>query len=213
MNNKYRFFVGPLAAVLMLLAGQAAAEKGDWITRGGVANVNPDASSDILGIDVDDDTQVGLTFAYMITDKIGVELLAATPFEHNITSAALGLKVGSAKQLPPTVNVQYYFLGSDSKFRPYAGVGVNYTFFWDEEVTDEFEAVAGVSSLSLDDSWGLSLQLGADYHINEKWLINASVWKLDIETDATVQSQNLGRVKISVKVDPWVYMVGIGYRF
>jgi outer membrane protein W len=50
MNNKYRFFVGPLAAVLMLLlSGQAAAEKGDWITRGGVANVNPDASSDILG--------------------------------------------------------------------------------------------------------------------------------------------------------------------
>jgi outer membrane protein len=68
------------------------------------------------------------------------------------TSWALGLKVGSAKQLPPTVNVQYYFLGSDSKFRPYAGVGVNYTFFWDEEVTDEFEAVAGERSLSLDDS-------------------------------------------------------------
>jgi outer membrane protein len=80
-------------------------------------------------------------------------------------------------------------------------------------VAGEFEAVAGESSLSLDDSWGLSLQAGADYYINDKWLVNAAIWKLDIETDATVQTENLGRVDVSVDVDPWVYMIGIGYRF
>jgi outer membrane protein len=217
MSKKYRIFPRPLAAaiaaIMMLAAGQAVAEQGDWIARVGAANVDPDASSDILDIDVDDDTQVGLTFAYMVTDNIGVGLLAATPFEHTIVSKELDLKVGSAKQLPPTLSLQYYFLGSDSKFRPYAGIGVNYTYFWDEDVAGEFEAVAGESSLSLDDSWGLSLQAGADYYINDKWLVNAAIWKLDIETDATVQTENLGRVDVSVDVDPWVYMIGIGYRF
>ena len=217
MTRKYRNLAGPrvaaMAALMIFVAGPVAAEQGDWIARAGIANVNPDASSDILDIDVDDDTQLGLTFAYMITDHIGVELLAASPFEHTIESKELNLKVGSAKQLPPTLNLQYYFLGSDSKFRPYAGIGVNYTYFWDEDTAGEFEAVAGASSLSLDDSWGLSVQAGADYHINDKWLVNAAIWKLDIETDAKLQTENLGPVGVSVEIDPWVYMVGIGYRF
>ena len=210
---KYRAFAGPLAMAMILMSGQAMADKGDWIARAGVANVNPDPDSDILNIDVDDDTQLGLTFAYTVTDHTGVELLAATPFTHDIRSKELGLKVGSAKQLPPTLNLQYYFLGSDSKFRPYAGVGVNYTYFWDEDTAGEFEDVAGNSSLSLDDSWGLSLQAGADYHINDKWLINAAVWKLDISTKAKLETENLGPVQVDVDIDPWVYMIGVGYRF
>ncbi len=67
--------------------------------------------------------------------------------------------------------------------------------------------------LSLDDSWGLSLQVGLDYHINDKWLLNAAVWNLDIETTATIKTANLGKIKTDVDIDPWVYMVGVGYKF
>ena len=42
----------------------------------------------------------------------------------NLYRTSMGLKVGSTKQLPPTLNLQYYFLGSDSNFRPYAGEGI-----------------------------------------------------------------------------------------
>ncbi len=212
-RNPCRFSIGLLAIVTAVTACQAIAEQGDWITRAGFANVNPDASSDVLDLDVDDNSQIGLTLTYMMTDNIGVELLAATPFEHDITSDGLGLKVGSAKHLPPTLNLQYYFLGSNSQFRPYAGIGLNYTVFWDEDTAGEFEAAAGNSSLSLDDSCGLSLQLGADFQIDDKWLINGSVWKLRISSDATAKTANLGRVDIDVDIDPWVYMIGIGYRF
>tara|TARA_B100000315_G_C14593761_1_gene597467 strand:+ start:2386 stop:2982 length:597 start_codon:yes stop_codon:yes gene_type:complete len=198
---------------MAMAASQAVAEKGDWIARVGLANVNPDSSSDILDLDVDDNSQVGLTFTYMLSDNLGVELLAATPFEHDISSKALGVKVGSAKHLPPTLNLQYYFLGSDAQFRPYAGIGVNYTVFWDEDTAGAFEAVAGNSSLSLDASWGLSLQLGADYRVNDSWLINGSVWNLDISSDATANTTNLGRVDIDVDIDPWVYALTIGYTF
>jgi outer membrane protein W len=82
--------------------------------------------------------------------------------------------VGSAKQLPPTVNVQYYFLGSDSKFRPYAGVGVNYTFFWDEEVTDEFEAnplfeVRGIAA-EADSSASMRVDKATKYRSMMAWI-------------------------------------------
>jgi outer membrane protein len=208
-----------LMAVATLGAGQAMAKEGDWIVRAGVANVDPDADSNVanigvnLDVDVDDDTQLGITAVYMVTDHIGLELLAATPFEHDISSGTLGLDVGTAKQLPPTLNVQYYFLGTDSSFRPYAGVGINYTVFFDEDTAGEFDAIAGKSDLQLDDSWGLSLQVGLDYHINDKWLLNATVWNLDIQTTATIKTENLGTVRTDVDIDPWVYMVGVGYKF
>jgi outer membrane protein len=208
-----------LLAVTAFGAGQAAAKEGDWIVRAGVANVDPDADSDVsnigerLDVDVDDDTQLGITTVYMVTDHIGLELLVATPFEHDISSGFLGVDVGTAKQLPPTLNLQYYFLGTDSSFRPYAGVGINYTIFFDEDTAGEFDAIAGKSDLQLDDSWGLSLQVGLDYHINDKWLLNATVWNLDIQTTATIKTENLGTVRTDVDIDPWVYMVGVGYKF
>jgi outer membrane protein len=58
-----------------------------------------------------------------------------------------------------------------------------------------------VSSLSLDDSWGLSLQLGADYHINDKWLINASVRKLDIETNQLFEVRGIVAESASIGFD------------
>ena len=77
------------------MAGPALAHKaGDVIVRLGGIKVDPDASSEVfnpalpavggLGVDVDDDTQLGLTLAYMVTDSIGVELVGATPFTHDI---------------------------------------------------------------------------------------------------------------------------------
>jgi outer membrane protein len=53
----------------------------------------------------------------------------------------------------------------------------------------------------LDDSWGLPLQLGADYHINDKWLINASVWKLDIETNQLFEVRGIAAESGSIGLD------------
>src|SRR5690606_33287466 len=91
---------------------------------------------------LDSDTQLGLNFAYMVTDKVGIELLAATPFSHDVGVAGLqgglaGLngKLGSIKHLPPTLSVVYYPLNNASAFKPYVGAGINYTWFFDEELS------------------------------------------------------------------------------
>jgi outer membrane protein len=40
-----------------------------------------------------------------------------------------GTDIGSLKHLPPTLSLQYHFTGMS--FRPYVGLGVNYTRFSD----------------------------------------------------------------------------------
>ncbi len=219
--RKSIFAVSLLAAALVSPLANAY-QQGDVIVRAGAANVEPNSSSDDLEVNgtkisgtkddvhVGTDTQLGLTFAFMLQDHLGLELLAATPFKHDIQLKGAG-KLATTKQLPPTLSLQWYPMETNSKFQPYAGVGVNYTTFFDENLTSDAEA-AGFSDLSLDSSWGVAGQLGMDYLVTDHVLLNAAVWYIDIDTQA---SMNLGdaRVKDNVTIDPWVYMVGVGYKF
>ena len=66
--------------------------------------------------------------------------------------------------------------------------------------------------LKLDDSWGLSTRAGVDLELGNQWLLNASFWRIDIDTEATLNSA-LGKVSADVDVDPWVYMLSVGYKF
>lgn len=227
-----------LTASLLSLAIAApfaqAHEAGDFIIRAGAITVDPDESSGKLRTDgvkvagtkatVDSDTQLGLAFAYMLTDHIGLELLAATPFKHQVSvkglNSALGMsgldgKLADVSHLPPTLSLQYYPMNPKSKFQPYAGVGINYTIFFDESLSSSRKG-QGFSGLSLKDSWGWTAQLGFDYMLNESAMFNASVWYMDIETTATVNGPSaLGvrKTKVDVDIDPWVYMIGFGYKF
>ena len=78
---------------------------------------------------------------------------------------------------------QWYFGDASSKFRPYVGAGINYTTFFDNGFNDHGKE-AGLSDLSLKDSWGAAGQVGVDYLINRDWLVNMSVWYMDIDTTA-----------------------------
>lgn len=214
--------IGGLAST----AGALAYESGDIIVRAGVASVQPEEDSSTLTLHgvgslagtsagVDNSEQLGLTLTYMLTPKWGIGVLAATPFEHDIKANGLagGIDAGEAKQLPPTITLQYFPLESSSAFQPYIGVGINYTVFFSEDVDSELEGLLGPGDLDLDESLGLAAQIGADYTIGENWLVNASIWYLDIDTDATFNFDSGARVTADVDVDPWVYMIGLGYRF
>ena len=175
-------------------------EEGDLIIRAGAATVDPDGSGGLNGtLTVDDDTQLGITGTYMFTNNLGVGVLASTPFKHDLYLVGAG-KIGDTKHLPPTVTLQYHF-NNDTGFTPYVGAGVNYTKF--------FEESSSLGDLKLDDSWGLALEAGLDWAIDENWLLSAQVWYIEIDTDAKLNGAPL----TNVEIDPWVYMVGVGYKF
>ena len=232
MSSK-RTYVSKIATTVLLAGlgtgvGSALAyEAGDLILRAGVASVQPDEDSSTLEINgtgavgtsagVGNSDQLGLTLTYMLAPNWGIGVLAATPFEHDITAhgvTSASIDAGEAKQLPPTVTLQYFPMDSSSAFQPYVGVGINYTIFFSEDVDSDLETAIGASGdLELDDSIGLAAQVGFDYALNEHWVLNASVWYLDIDTEATFKFDNGTRIEADVDVDPWVYMIGLGYVF
>ncbi|MGI2178607.1 outer membrane protein OmpW [Shewanella frigidimarina] len=194
--------------------GAAAHQAGDIIVRAGVAMVAPNESSPVVAniaeFGVDNDVQLGLNFGYMLTDNLGIELLAASPFSHDVSLGELG-KIADSKQLPPTLVAQYYFGDSQSALRPYIGLGINFTNFYDSEFTQEAKDL-GLDNLSLSNSWGVAAQVGFDYQIDKKWLVNASVWYAQISTDVSFD-MGADHVVVDTDIDPWVYMVSIGYTF
>ena len=198
-----------------LSAGAYAHEAGEFFVRAGTATVRPTAGSDnVLGslgsFNVDNNTQLGLTMTYMATDNVGVELLAATPFRHKVGTGPTG-DIATVHHLPPTLMAQWYFGDAASKVRPYIGAGINYTMFFDENFNDTGQS-AGLSDLSLKNSWGAAGQVGVDYLINRNWLINASVWYMDIDTDVRFKAGG-AQQSVSTRLDPWVFMFAAGYRF
>lgn len=92
-----------LSASLFALALAAplahAHQASDIIVRAGAITTAPNEDSGELKLDgakisgtkatLTSDTQLGLTFAYMLTDHIGLELLAATPSSTKSASKAL----------------------------------------------------------------------------------------------------------------------------
>jgi len=63
--------------------------------------------------------------------------------------------------------------------------------------------------LSLGDSFGFSVQAGADFNLSNNWLINGSIRYIDLSTRAKLDGVSLGNVDI----DPIVYSLNIGKRF
>jgi outer membrane protein len=211
-----------------------AHEAGDIILRAGAITVNPKDDSSSVKVDqgplagtnlggkatMNSDTQLGLNFAYMLTSNWGIELLAATPFEHDVKlkGTALGAangKLGSLKHLPPTLSVVYYPLDAKSVFQPYVGAGINYTWIYDEHVSSQAQA-NGFSNFKADNSWGMAFQVGADYMLTDNIMLNAQMRYIDIDTRATVENDAVApgtRARVNVDVDPFIYMVGLGYKF
>ena len=212
-----------IVPALMLVGAVSvqAYEAGDVVLRAGYTSVSPNDDSSKLTINGDeidayvqvgDDAQLGLTVSYMVSSHWAVELLAATPFTHDISSRELGVKVGEVSHLPPTLSALWYPLSAQSAWQPYLGLGVNYTHFFSESVDGELEGVIGPASMELDDSWGLAAQVGVDYMLNDDWLLNASVRYIDLSTEAVIQSDTV-TVETDVDIDPYVYTLSVGYKF
>ncbi len=214
ISNSQRLFLSLCAGVILSFSSQSALSSDKMILRAGITHVDPDTSNDqklkttlgTLGakeMDVGSNEQLGMAFSYPLGNSLAVELLVATPFDHDISVD--GTDIGSTKHLPPTLSLTYDLpLGEDAPFTVYTGAGFNYTKFFEEEAKG-----LNLGKLELDDSFGLALQVGVDVPFTETIGFNASVRWIDINTDLKLGGADIGELEI----DPWVYTLGIGYYF
>jgi outer membrane protein len=218
-----------LVAATALSTGAMAQDPGDWLVRIGVSHVDTDTDSGDLSvggsvlpgaqIKVGNDTQPTINVSYMLTRHVAIETLAALPFKHAIKGDGIlegAGQLGSTKHLPPTVSLQYH-LRPNAPLRPYVGIGLNYTTFFSSSGTDALDAaLGGPSSLSIRDSFGLALQVGADFAVNDWLFFNLDLRYVQIEADARITTQtNTGEVNSRIKadIDPLVLSAGVGFRF
>lgn len=221
-----------LTLASLLLAAPASA---DFAVNIGAITVAPDDSSSNLNVieqvaglpagstalGVNNNTQLGLTFDYTLTPNWSVQLIAATPFSHEIKvngSAIDGLKVGKTKHLPPTLLAQYHFMPEQQTFDPFVGVGLNYTVFFDEQVDGQLEGaldalnVTGATdavSLKLKSSFGLALQAGVNVKLTESLGLHLMLSKMDIDTTGRVRVNGNTVQSVAVNIDPYVAMLGL----
>ena len=195
-----------LALALLPLPTQAH-EAGDWLFRAGAHIVDPKSDNgrlagDTLAVDVDSSIRPTLMIEHMITANLGVELILATPFKHDISLN--GVHAGSTRHLPPTLSLQYHF-NPQGKVQPFIGAGLNYTWFDGEKSTGP---IAG-ANLKLGNSWGLAAHAGIDVIINQNWFWGVDVRWFDIDSDVQVNGAGVG----TANIDPLAYGLFVGYRF
>lgn len=215
------------AGLLALVAAPALAyEPGTWVLRGGVGTVQPKSHSltysDADGtatVDVEDATSVTLAATYMLTRNWALDVAVALPFEHDINLTAdigagpVTAKIAETKQVPPTFSIQYHFL-PDGNLQPYAGLGFNWTTFSSTKLLPDF-VVDEIGGLTIDDSFGVAAQFGADWKFGENMVLNFDVRWIDVDADVFVvapafaSEEKLG----AAQVDPWFYALNLGFYF
>lgn len=202
-------------AAALTMTSAIAVPAGTWSVAAGAHMVDPKSDNGTLAngaldVDVDSDIRPTISGEYFVANNIGIELLAAIPFHHDITlTDANGDEVDAKTQhLPPTLSVQYHFDGYDlpMNMKPFVGVGVNYTTFFKEKV---YIPDTGSYDLELDDSVGVAGHIGLDIPFAPTEAFRIDARYMDIKTDASLNGDDLGEVDIS----PWVYGVAFVKQF
>ena len=183
----------------------AQAQEGPWMVRVRAVNLDPaNTDSTGLGLAINSKVIPEVDISYFFTPNIAAELVLTVPQKHTIRSN--GAAIGSLKHLPPTFTLQYHFTGMDA-IKPYVGAGVNYTRFTSVNFTPA--VVAGLGPTLSADSFGFALQAGVDIAIAKNMVLNFDVKKVQIKTNVNSFGAKVG----SLKVDPWLVGMGIGWRF
>jgi len=194
-----------IAAALALAGMGVQAAESPWLMRVRAVNLDS-ANSDTtgLGLSINNKVIPEVDFSYFVTPNIAAELILTYPQQHDLKSN--GAKIGSLKHLPPTLSLQYHF-APEATFRPYVGLGVNYTNF--SSVSFDPAVVKALNPSIDSSSWGLSAQIGADFVIGKNLYLNVDVKKVQIGTKVYSNGTEVGKFK----VDPLLIGVGVGFRF
>jgi outer membrane protein len=245
MRNKVHVKAACMSAIacLAVFTGNAHAQSSGSTTIGvGWLHVMPQGQSGLTnivsagGVPVNQDVPdtgfhagnsdaASFSIEYHVTDNIGVALLMGMPF----TSELIGDRslsqfgvVGETKPLAPILEARYHLFSADSKFRPFVGVGANYTWFANTHLTNNSFVAANFgpgssTSASLSPSWNPVLDIGATYAITKHWSLGASLIYMPLSTTLTTRSTNVVGsevvTKTKIRVNPLITLLNVLYTF
>jgi len=158
-------------------------------------------------LEIGDASTLAICYERSLSPHLSVEVALGVPPRHDVMAkgpiAFLG-RVATVKQFAPTVFLNYSFLDETSAFRPFVGIGVNYTRFIGAK------SMIG-QKIELSDSTGLAGQIGATYAINKQWGIYGAFIMAKVESDLVATATTVQTTTIDFR--PKVLTVGVSYRF
>ena len=194
-----------LLAALMAPSALAAQAGGHsehpWTLRTRALLVGANAKSDPAGLDVYSAFAVEADISRRFSRHLAAELILASS-SHEVTSTSDGVEspLGSVELLPPTLLVQWHFV-PDGRVHPYLGAGVTLSVF--------YEKSGVLDSLDLATKVAPAAQVGVDWDLSSRMLLNADLKWIWLETTLENQGAEIARLTI----DPFIIGVGVGFRF
>ncbi|HUQ00115.1 MAG TPA: OmpW family outer membrane protein [Aeromicrobium sp.] len=159
---------------------------------------------------VGDATTVILVYERLFGPNFGAELVMGIP--PTIKAKASGSvaflnatgTVLSTKNYAPTLLFNYHFFEPGATWRPYVGVGVNYTQFRNvkSSLADDVE---------MGSSWGPAAQVGIDYAITKDISAFASFAVVKVKSKVVATTSTV--LTTTVDFRPTVYSAGVSYKF
>lgn len=211
--------IGSMALALLVTA-PALAQSTGWSGKLGYNEFYPQVSSgEITGvpgseIGVGNGGGLFVSAVYAFDEHFSAELAFGVPPRLDITgqgSVKAAGKIGDAKIYAPILLAQYRF-APGSAFRPYVGIGVTYAKFASVRtapILAQLMNPGGSVSASIDNTWGLTGQIGATYAVSENWFVDASVVPMRVKTTARLSTGQ----SADVSVNPVAVNVAVGFRF
>jgi outer membrane protein len=212
---RLKSLVVAMAAVASLtpVMAQAQAEENPWMLRvravdllfqngqsGGTGTVQA------LNVKAKNQWIPEFDISYFFTKNIAAELVLTWPQQVNITAGQGDTNVGKITALPPSLLAQYHFTDLGA-FKPYVGLGVNYTIFGNRA---NFPGLGNSVTVN-QSSVGVVGQIGMDYMFDKNWGMNVDLKYATMSTDVKTVAggTNLG----TLTLNPWMPAVGVTYKF
>jgi outer membrane protein len=165
-----------------------------------------------------------LYFAYLrrLTSYLQVELTAGLPPQTDIVGKGPntvgsvpynGQVLGHVSWLSPSVLLEYVFFDESARWRPYVGVGVNYTHFFDREINANGRAVlGGPTSISQSNSIGPAGTIGISYTPKQHWDVILSLSAARVTSDLTLNTEGIVRHS-HADFRPVALVIALGWKF
>jgi len=219
-----------LTALLNGWGGAAQAQDNNSI-RAGVYLIQYDAqASDISGpfvppgvnLDVKDVQTMYFAYVRRLSPHWDLELAAGVPPKTETVGKGpaqlgsvpySGQVVATSRWFAPTLLLEYKFLEESARFRPFVGLGVNFTHFFDNTSTSAGNAAnGGPTKIDLSNSTGAAATVGFSYRLREHWSLYGSYSASQIKSNMTANTSGVIRTT-TIDFRPSTIVLSVGHSF
>ncbi len=152
---------------------------------------------------INHDARASLALGYRFDAHWSAEAwVPVSQFQHRVDMH--GTTVATVKHRPLLLTAQYHYRVG-SRVQPYFGFGYGFVSVGSEQTQGP---LAG-STLKIKNGDGITAQLGVDVLASPHLFVRAEARYLRWSSQVSLDGSSAGKVTVT----PWIYSIGVGYRF